>query len=152
MEFSTCDVTSVLKKSQILEFINFFFFFLVLSWYNSYCVHEASGSSGQGESCDPWAPGAQGTLFHSTLSHRGCLVGDSTLFPFANALMFPGPCSSSLLLPPGFFKGLGPLESPSACHVSLVKCLLPLVPTEILNGCTCYSVNTSAGLQLVLFS
>lgn len=87
--------------------------------------------------------------FHLIRPHRGAEWETALLFPFASALVFPGPCSSSLLPPTTSLQGPGSQASPSACHISLVKCLLPPVPTDILNDCACYGINTSVALQLV---
>lgn len=118
MELSTCHVT---WSSSSLR---------MLSWFTSYCAARSPRVL-RLASDSPVTLGLQVPReFSPTLPHRGCLVGGSTLFPFANAPMFPGPCSSSLLLPPGLFKSPEPLEPPSAGHISLVKCLLLRVPTE----------------------
>lgn len=75
----------------------------MLYWnHNSYCAARSPLPMGPQASENPWHPealGAQETRLYLPLPHRGCLVEDSTLFPFTNAHVA---ARSSLL--PSLFK------------------------------------------------
>lgn len=129
VEFSTSDVTLILKKkkSQTLEF---FGLFLELFLFCFGCSTDPTITVLPEAHC-PWVLRLVRTLrhhFHLILPHRGAEWETALLFPLASALVFPGPRSSSLLPPTTSLQGPGSQASPSVCHTSLVKCLLPPFP------------------------
>lgn len=131
VEFSTSDVTlSLKKKKKISDFGVLWTFFFEVFLFCFGCSTDPTITVLPEAHC-PWVLRLVRTLrhhFHLILPHRGAEWETALLFPFASALVFPGPRSSSLLPPTTSLQGPGSQASPSACHISLVKCLCHQFP------------------------